>query len=363
MNAETERMAAPPPVSEEEGRRLLNQILEVTPKSGVAPKNMDELIHLAKCQRQAITDNLPPNVDRRKVDTVSTIIMKAQHGADLGFSFATSQRCVYIFYSKGGVQVGLMGHAVMALIWASGLVERYEHGWAGEGDDHHAWIRVRRRGGIDMRYSYSLAMARAAGLYQNEEKPKEPWEKHPDDMLLWRCISRMGATLFPDVVHGLGIAEVMRADTDTWSSAPVRGKPATFDRPAQTDPLLDSATQAQGGGEDAGSSPSPELTPDVVSAAVETDEQFGAKIAAKIAADPERARDYYMGDITSIGGGGGPGETTPRTGEAPAAAPAMEDATSAQCAECARTFAPGELNDDGYCSACVDRMLADAEGT
>jgi len=87
-------------------------------------------------------------------------------------------------------------------VWTTG--ERFK-------DDYTWHCQGARVGGVPQEFSYSVAMAKRAGLWDKSSKSGKPlpWKVHPDDLGSKMPIARMMRKLFPDLIMGLVTSEEM----------------------------------------------------------------------------------------------------------------------------------------------------------
>ena len=99
----------------------------------------------------------------------------------------------------------MFGDAALALIRASGLLEEYqpfEVGTPGK-DDWGVSVTVRRRGFQAATETFTVADAKAAGLW----KKQGPWSQYPKRMLMFRARAFILRDQFGDVLKGIAMGE------------------------------------------------------------------------------------------------------------------------------------------------------------
>lgn len=171
-------------------------------------------------------------------ETLSTpeqVFVALQTGAEAGLGPMASLRSVIVI--KGNPS--WKGEAVLALIRKSRVCKTLTIGNDGEGDERRGWIRFERTDIDDgvIEVSFSWVEAKRAGLTTG--KNAHTWRAYPDDMLVWRAVSRAGKRYFSDVLHGLDVAEVVR----DYTTGPVKAvgiptESTTGTAPEGLDPLL-----------------------------------------------------------------------------------------------------------------------------
>lgn len=205
-------------------------------ENGIVLTSMDDLqrwattvYHSAMCPpwaKQAVLK--APRKDDGKEDEsagIASIAVAVQTGMEAGLSPSASLRAMIVL--PNSTQAMWYGQAALGLIRSSRVCEFFTINDAtGDGDARHVTIRCKR---FDMpapvEVSFSMAEARRAGLLG-----KDNWKNYPDDLLVWRDVSRTAKRYFSDVLMGLEIAEVGQDFT------PVDPRPT--EAPKEPDPLL-----------------------------------------------------------------------------------------------------------------------------
>lgn len=118
-------------------------------------------------------------------------------GRELGIPMM--QACTEISVVKGKVQ--LSANLMMGLVMRSGLAEFFA---CVETTAERAVYATKRKGDPtgEKQYEYTLAQAKAAGIYRVGEKGKSVWEAHTADMLRMRAASKLARMVYPDVLTG-----------------------------------------------------------------------------------------------------------------------------------------------------------------
>jgi hypothetical protein len=125
-------------------------------------------------------------------------------GRSLGLDEVTSLGSITVV--NGRVQIG--GALILALVRKHQACAELTYKWEGEGNTRAAIVRARR---VEEReateHRFGMDDAARAGLAS-----KEAYRTWPDEMLLWRAVSRMGRRQFSDVLAGVYVAgEVVEA--------------------------------------------------------------------------------------------------------------------------------------------------------
>lgn len=98
-------------------------------------------------------------------------------------------------YVQNG-RIGMMGDLMLALVQPElkDLTKEYQ----GEGDDYGCKLTIQRKGRKANLYSFSIADAKRAGLWQ-----KDNFQKYPDRMLYYRALGFALRDEFPDLLKGI----------------------------------------------------------------------------------------------------------------------------------------------------------------
>lgn len=142
------------------------------------------------------------------------VVLAIDAGRKLGFDWFQALQ-------EGFIVNGIPGYkarALKALVMASGLCEMWETTFDGsiEKESRYVTIRFKRKGGQVQERVYNVEMAKRAGLWGKKKKYDtkqnkwveydDAWCKHPDDMMEWKCVSRV-LNEFPDVCKGFKSVE------------------------------------------------------------------------------------------------------------------------------------------------------------
>ncbi len=184
--------------------------------SGVQLNNLDEAYRFANA---VVRSGLAP-----KDDKPETVMIKMQAGRELGFP---PMAALAVMTAVKG-RVGIMGVGALALCRKSGKFEYIKTGNGGEGDARFGYVESKRKDEPDsVRVEFSMAEARKAGLAGGQT-----YKQYPDDMLVWRAVSRWSKRNAADVLMGFDVSEVVREYGPTTRGVVAR-KP-----PTEPDPLL-----------------------------------------------------------------------------------------------------------------------------
>jgi hypothetical protein len=181
----------------------------------IVPSNMDEAWRIAK---MVVASGLAP----RDVQSPERAMVAIMTGLELGLPPMTAIQRIAVINGRPCV----WGDAVPALAQRTGMLEAWDEGITGEGDDMVAYCNVTRRinseGTITKTATFSVADAKKACLWTTEEKVTRigkngqpyvkdndsPWFRFPKRMLQMRARVAF-RDLFADAMCGLYIAEEM----------------------------------------------------------------------------------------------------------------------------------------------------------
>lgn len=150
----------------------------------VLPRSMDEFIKLAE---KLAESKLLPEELRGKVPEV---LMQMLSGQELGLTPMTSLRSFHII--KG--RPVMSSDAMVAIVLGSGKAEYFRRV---EATDKSVTYATKRRGETEQRCTWTMDMARTAGL-----AAKDNWRAHPRQMLASRCKTELARDVYPDVLAG-----------------------------------------------------------------------------------------------------------------------------------------------------------------
>lgn len=136
-----------------------------------------------------------------KGDTPESVLVKIQMGAEVGLSAMQAVQGIAVINSRPS----LWGDAMLGLCMASPHwdVAAFSESVDGSGDARTATCVVARVGGAKCIRRFTVANAKAAGLWGKAG----PWTNYPDRMLAMRARAFALRDTFPDVLRGIQSAE------------------------------------------------------------------------------------------------------------------------------------------------------------
>ena len=156
-------------------------------------------------------------VDIQKTKSLCTELMKLPHYAKMGDVgiFAITQKAKSIGMDplealNGGMyfvngKVELQGQAMMSLIRSKGHSIKMD---ARSTKTNVIMHGKRCDNGDEWTVSFGIEDAKRAGIYKNV------WEKYPDAMCAWRCVSMLSRFLFSDVLKGCYVVGEIKESPD-----------------------------------------------------------------------------------------------------------------------------------------------------
>jgi len=156
-----------------------------------------EVFSLEKWQKMIETGLMPDGMSAQQASLISC------KGREMGLKPMRAIQCLVVI--KG--RVTMSGEGMAALIrervkyYKQRVIER---------SHERACIEVSRGAKIDgevfwedyQRIEFTIENAKRAQLLN-----KTVWKQYPEDMLWWRCISRMARVIFPDIIQGVYIPD------------------------------------------------------------------------------------------------------------------------------------------------------------
>lgn len=171
----------------------------------------------------------------RKGQELCAMLMKTPHYKKLGeegiFAVVAKAKSMNIspLEALNGGMYSVQGKVEMSGVMMMSLIR--QHGHSIKIDPRSTKTSVclhgkRKDNGDEWTVSFSIEDAKTAGIY------KATWEKYPQAMCIWRCVSMLGRYLFADVIKGCyvvgEISEVEPDMSDLMMTIPME-KIATID--------------------------------------------------------------------------------------------------------------------------------------
>lgn len=191
----------------------------------IVPTNMDEAYRMAVAVVRA---GMVPY----GIDTPEKAMIAIMTGLELGLPPMRALQSIAIVNGRPL----LWGDPALALVRASGLLDHFEEGVSGDGDERFGFCNVRRKGDpVLLESKFSVAEAKKASLWSPEarvtkrakgggtyEKDNDsPWHRYPDRMLKMRARGFALRDKFADVLCGLSMREEYYGIEDA-----IKGPPA-----------------------------------------------------------------------------------------------------------------------------------------
>jgi hypothetical protein len=183
-----------------------NTALALVPKSNtisIAAPNIPSMAEIdalnAMCKIAAYSGflNSTSNDPAKRAADAFFVMM---YGRELGIPAMTALKTIHVIDGKPSCS----GQALLALMKRGGVeVKVPDPGSV----SNSASVQVRRPGGDWKTYTYTMDMARKAGL-----ENKKNWKASPAEMLIWRAVSTAARFEVPDIVGGLYTIEELQPD-------------------------------------------------------------------------------------------------------------------------------------------------------
>lgn len=169
----------------------------------IIPRTIEEVSRIAKA---VIVAGLAPDSYKQggQEEVISKVIVGIMKGAEVGLPPLTALANIAIINGRPC----LYGDGAVALIQASGKVEKWQETYEGEeGTDGYTAICAIWRRGQETPYEgrFSIGDAKRAKLLT-----KQPWIMYQSRMMMWRARTYSMRTGFADCLSGLSIAEEMQ---------------------------------------------------------------------------------------------------------------------------------------------------------
>jgi len=166
-------------------------LIPVGPR-GVELRDVDSMFRFARCYLQS---GLAPTSYRKE----QQLVIVWAKAAELGLSPMQAIDGMTIINNR----VGIMGDLALALVEASGNLQKKLVTYTGDGEDLECTILLKRKGRAEQTYSFSVKEARAAGIYERSTT----WKAYPKRMTYYRALGFGLRDEFSDVLKGLKTVE------------------------------------------------------------------------------------------------------------------------------------------------------------
>jgi len=181
---------------------------------GFAEENASQL--MTRCQMLSQSDALGDSYRDKPANIMVANEMAIALGVKLGImlqnSFVHKGRINPMCYLLLGVcqKSPVFDHKAYK-VWTSGVKHEDEDGGVRYENDYTWHCKMGRIGGETMEFTYSVAMAKTAKLWDKKSKHGDPlpWKLHPEDMGSKMPIARAMRKMFSDLTMGLVTAEEM----------------------------------------------------------------------------------------------------------------------------------------------------------
>ncbi len=155
---------------------------------GLEPRSMDEAVKLA--------DRLMASRLFSAYEHPAGILATVLAGRELGIQAMASLRAFHIIEGKPTLSAG----AIVALIMKSGKAEYFR---PVERTAEKATFVTKRHGDPEVTMTFTIDEAKLAWSKDAAAFGKSAWGKHPADMCVARCSSKLARLVYPDVVFNL----------------------------------------------------------------------------------------------------------------------------------------------------------------
>jgi hypothetical protein len=169
-------------------------LIPVGPK-GVELRDVDAMFRFARCYLQS---RLAPPAYR----TEQQLVIVWATAAELGLSPMQAVSGMTIINNK----VGIMGDLALAMVEGSGLLTQKSVSYEGEGDELVCKVSLRRKKRQAETYSFSVAEAKQAGIYERSSV----WKSYPKRMCYYRALGFGLRDEFSDVLKGIKTVEELQ---------------------------------------------------------------------------------------------------------------------------------------------------------
>lgn len=156
---------------------------------GLELRSLEDMYRFA--QYVAVTQFCP-----KDFKSPEAILVAIQYGYELGLTPMQSLQNLAVINGRPSTY----GDIMLGLVRASGLLEDFDEGYSGDGDDYHAWCYVKRVGMKKAQTeTFSVRDAKLADLWQSGAN----WKKYPRRMLKFRARGFALRDQFADVLKGI----------------------------------------------------------------------------------------------------------------------------------------------------------------
>jgi hypothetical protein len=169
---------------------------------GVQLNDVDAAFRFAECYLQS---RLAPPAFR----TAQQLVIVWAKAAELGLTPMQAIEGMTIINNR----VGIMGDLALAMVEGSGLLVAKGVEYTGEGDELTCHLTLRRKGRKAQTYSFSVAEAKAALIYERSG----PWKTYPRRMTYYRALGFGLRDEFADVLKGMKTTEELQDYPDSKS--------------------------------------------------------------------------------------------------------------------------------------------------
>lgn len=176
----------------EEVRSLVEQILEEHDAKARAERSALDLIARAPEIKLLAKDLAPTGLLPAWIKTEGQALAVIMKGAELGIPPMAALGGIHMVEGR----VGLSAELALAVALRGGV----RHKWI-ETTDKIATIELTRPGHDPLRLTWTIEMAKRAGLANNEKRPT--WTRHPEAMLRARATAAALRAYAPDLLAGL----------------------------------------------------------------------------------------------------------------------------------------------------------------
>lgn len=170
---------------------------------GIVPQNVDEAWRIATIITASGMAPKSYNIKNSEKTDVNAVMVGIMHGMEVGLTPMAALQSIAVINGMPTI----WGDGALGLVRASGLLESFEEGIDGEGDNRVAWCETKRVGEAQAyRSTFSVEQAKKAGLWGNPAKANT-WGKYEERMLQMRTRSFRLRDGFADILRGMHVRE------------------------------------------------------------------------------------------------------------------------------------------------------------